>query len=160
QRSLWRVAPLVLILVAVIAGWWYIRNAVLYGDPLDKNAWLVTWAGEATGNGAFVWQIGQTRLPVAYQTFWARFGEGQIPVSQPIYLCFDVLTLATLAGVAVQGARYSTKVKVAWNGSLVGQIGNAGVKLKFAAIVGAFGIVWIALLAYLAGTAWSGNQGR
>src|SRR5262249_20762983 len=46
------------------------------------------------------------------------------------------------------------------NGSLVSQIANDGVSLKYAAIVGAFGITWIALLAYLAGTAWSGNQGR
>ncbi len=138
DRQSWRYAPLILGIVFVIAGWWYLRNLALYGDPTGVRVLLETWKGETIRAGAIALDIGLTRVPYSYQTFWARFGQGAVAVGQPIYVFFDVLAISSIAGLILSFRRIG----------------------MYAGIVLVFALTWVGALVYYASTAWSGNQGR
>jgi hypothetical protein len=84
----------VLAIAAVLAGWWFVRNWWLYGDPTGLNKVNELWAGRpATGN----WWALRQGLPYLWSSLWGRFGYGQIPLPSTIYqgvLVFCVLALA------------------------------------------------------------------
>ena len=77
----------------VVAGWWYVRNLALYGDPTGLNAMLavaqrrpipVTW-GELQG------------LELSY---WAVFGWFNVLAERPVYVFFQALDRLSLVGLA------------------------------------------------------------
>jgi 4-amino-4-deoxy-L-arabinose transferase-like glycosyltransferase len=81
--------------VLLLAGWWFIRNLVLYGD--------------LTGVGR-MWQIWGTRPPLTLaqyrieawnflSTYWANFGYGNVPVPTLIYQMIDGCMLLAGAGL-------------------------------------------------------------
>jgi 4-amino-4-deoxy-L-arabinose transferase-like glycosyltransferase len=81
--------------VLLLAGWWFIRNLVLYGD--------------LTGLGR-MWQIWGTRPPLSLAqyrieawnfrtTYWANFGYGNVPAPTVIYHIID--GSMALAGVGL-----------------------------------------------------------
>jgi hypothetical protein len=83
----------VLGLAAVISGWWFWRNQVLYGDPIGMSKVNELWAGRSpVGN----WWAVQQALPYLWSSLWGRFGYGQLPMPQIIYqvLYFCALALA------------------------------------------------------------------
>ncbi len=150
DRRAWRHLPLTAALIVLVAGWWYVRNGIEYGDPTGMQTMLRTWASEAIRPGGLALDIGLGRLPYAYASLWARFGQGAVPVSRELYALFDRFLLVALGGaairlgvLAVRHARAETRLTV-WQGSSV------------AAFAGIWGIV----LVYVASSAWSGNQGR
>lgn len=144
DRRTWRYALLMLLPIAVIAGWWYLRNISLYGDPTAVRVIFQTWQSEVIRPGALALDIGLSRLSYSYASFWARFGQGAVPVSPILYTFFDLLTLSALTGLIVRAIRAD------WR----------SVPLRLVAILGTFGLAWIAALVYYASTVWSGNQGR
>ncbi|MEP7286757.1 MAG: glycosyltransferase family 39 protein [Chloroflexota bacterium] len=147
DRRTWRFVPLILTITFTVAGWWYIRNWIIYGDPTLAWESLLVWKTEAIRNGSIALGIGLSRLSYSYATFWARFGQGAVAVGPPIYLFFNSLTLLTCVGMA---------------GNLIRHL-RTGVKLPAVRqflIVTSFGATWIVMLIYFASTAWSGNQGR
>jgi 4-amino-4-deoxy-L-arabinose transferase-like glycosyltransferase len=93
-RALLRGALVILGLVALISGWWFIRNARLYGDPTGMKMVNELWAGRpASGHW---WAVRQS-LPYLWSSLWGRFGYGQLPLPRFIYralLGFFILTLA------------------------------------------------------------------
>ncbi len=147
DRRTWRYVPLVAALVALVAGWWYARNTVLYGDPVLTQAALDTWESEAIRPGELALDVALKRVPFAYETVWARFGQGAVAVAEPIYTVFDALLVMAAGGLAIR----------AWRGAR-GAWTAAG--LRFGLLVGCFAVSWIGALVYLAASAWSGNQGR
>jgi hypothetical protein len=80
---------------AVLAGWWFVRNQLLYGDPtgfrMVTELWGVRQPGESIG---LVWQ----ELPYVWTSLWGRFGFGQIPLPQIIYSGLWWLHIAAAAG--------------------------------------------------------------
>jgi 4-amino-4-deoxy-L-arabinose transferase-like glycosyltransferase len=84
-KSLWRFIRanlLVLGLAGVIAGWWFIRNQVVYGDPTGfrevTELWGVRSPWESFG-------LAWSELPNVWSSLWGRFGYGQIPLPQGVY---------------------------------------------------------------------------
>lgn len=88
--------PLIVGLAAAVAGWWYVRNWQLYGDPLGLNAFVATagprqatlaqlW-GERTG---FVW------------SYWGLFGGVNVPMPFWTYTVLNIAALLSAAGVVV-----------------------------------------------------------
>ncbi len=142
NRRAWRHLLLVIATAVLIAGWWYVHNLVLYGDATLAWLSLSIWRTEAIRGGGLALDVGLGRLPYSYQTFWARFGQGAVPVNQLIYVFFDMLTVATVAGVLIWFVRHRRALP-------------ANVIL-----VTVFGLTWLGVLIYYASTAWSGNQGR
>ncbi len=93
---LWLLVMLLTLLVAgLIAGWWFIRNQVLYGEPTGfqevTELWGVRNPFESLG-------LAISELPYAWTTLWGRFGYGQIPLPQAIYDSLKIVVGAGLLG--------------------------------------------------------------
>lgn len=82
-------------LVAAIAGWWYVRNWRLYGDPTGLNMMLAI-----AGRRAVPWTL--ARIPREFEGFrmsyWGVFGGFNIIAWPWLYRFYDLLVLAGLAG--------------------------------------------------------------
>ncbi len=80
----------------LIAGWWYIRNAMLYGEPTGFLRLTEIWGFRDPGAGV---QLAGRELVYAWTSLWARFGYGQIPVPDGFYLIAAILCGAGLLGL-------------------------------------------------------------
>ncbi len=84
----------VLALAGLIAGWWFWRNQVLYGDPTGMTMVNELWEGRPAGSN---WWAVRQSLPYLWSSLWGRFGYGQVPLPSTIYrglLLFCGLALA------------------------------------------------------------------
>jgi len=108
HRSGWRnrlkMPILAAIATAIIGGWWYARNAIVYSDPFNFRAMYVSWGGvtiPGTANGVALGYAIRS-LPGVYETWWARFGyTGLIEVSSAISGFFNILSILGLIGLAI-----------------------------------------------------------
>ncbi len=95
----------VVVLAAVagaVGGWWYVRNALLYGDPLGLGVHLTTpWARPAQISIAGV----LPSLPLAYRSFWGAFGWGNVEMSPVIYWVIAAVLVAAIIGWLVASVR-------------------------------------------------------
>ncbi len=99
-------------LVLVIAGWWFARNWVLYGEPTAMKLTLQTWNARPEG---ISYGTALFELPNAETSFWARFGYGNVPVPNWIYQGLGVLTrIAALAGIAWVYQRIAGRAGRSW----------------------------------------------
>jgi 4-amino-4-deoxy-L-arabinose transferase-like glycosyltransferase len=150
-RSLWRSAVLTLAVVVFAAGWWYMRNRLLYGDFTNFNAWFSTWPQDAIRGGALALDIGLTRIPGIYGSFWARFGSGAVVVGEPLYIFYDSLAVVAVIGLLVSLAQtIYRQLWRSWWPLIVQQI----------VIIGVFAGAWVAAVIYAASIAWNGSSGR
>ncbi|HNT73768.1 MAG TPA: phospholipid carrier-dependent glycosyltransferase [Anaerolineae bacterium] len=82
-------------IAAALAGWWFARNWLLYGDLTGMNKLNELWHGRpAEGNGWAVWQ----GLPYLWASLWGRFGYGQIPLPSALYTGILAVCLLALVG--------------------------------------------------------------
>jgi hypothetical protein len=101
-RAVLRAAAIILGLVIIISGWWFLRNWQLYGDPTGLNKLNQLWAGRSTGGNW--WVVGQ-KLPYLWSSLWGRFGYGQVPLPRLIYRGLFAFCLVALAGCVLPGRR-------------------------------------------------------
>jgi 4-amino-4-deoxy-L-arabinose transferase-like glycosyltransferase len=85
-------------LTALIAGWWFVRNWVLYGDPAGLSVLNELWAGRSFSEG--LWAIPQG-LPYLWSSLWGRFGYGQLPLPEAVYQGLFWFYASALAGLFV-----------------------------------------------------------
>ncbi|MBR5357475.1 MAG: hypothetical protein IK121_11205, partial [Lachnospiraceae bacterium] len=102
--------------VILLAGWWFIRNAVLYnGDVFALTARKA--CAQATGDPAWLLQMSKTYknegyslfymlfnssyLPLVWRSFIAMFGPMIIPTHHLVYIAFALLFYASLIGLFV-----------------------------------------------------------
>lgn len=83
--------------VAVFAGWWFVRNAQLYGEPTGVQRMNELWGGRDPR--ASFW-LAVSEIPYAWTSLWGRFGYGQIPLPDVIYLGAVVVTLLGVIGLS------------------------------------------------------------
>ena len=82
-----------------VAGWWYVRNVLLYGDPTGLNRML---AIVGTRNPApDFWQL-LDELEGLRLSFWGIFGWFSILMPAQFYWVFDGLAIAALVGLVVR----------------------------------------------------------
>jgi 4-amino-4-deoxy-L-arabinose transferase-like glycosyltransferase len=93
------VGGLIALAVAVaVAGWWYVRNWTLYGDPTGLNMMLdVVGRGSPPSSLSELW--GEFRG--LRMSFWALFGWFSILVAPAAYAILDAVSLFALAGLGV-----------------------------------------------------------
>lgn len=151
DRRAWRYAALTLAVVFVVAGWWYIRNIVLYGDPTGVRAVFATWQADAIHPGDLTLGLALLRFGYAFHGAWARFGYGAVAVGRAIYWVIDGLWLLAVAGLGVWAIR--ARRDAIWKRPL-------SVGVRGAIVVGVLALTWLAALAYWSATVWTGNQGR
>ncbi len=97
-RAFLRANLIVLGMALLIAGWWFWRNWVLYGDPTGMSKVNELWGGRpAWGN----WWALKQGLPHLWQSLWGRFGYGQAPLHARVYRILLVFCAVALAGYIV-----------------------------------------------------------
>ena len=97
-RLLLRESGIVFGLALLIAGWWYVRNWWLYGDPTGLNRMLdIVGRRGSSANGLQVF----SELQGLRISFWALFGWFNIPVPAWVYRALDGVSLAALLGLVV-----------------------------------------------------------
>ena len=152
RRTWFWYAPVTLLTVALVAGWWYVGNYLQYGEFTGMGAMFQTWPTEIIRENEIALDVGLQRAPYGYMSFWARFGHGAVAMGQEVYLFFNAITALSVAGLALWVAKHIRR-----------GIGNGRIewaKWRLAIIVGAFTLVWVLALIYSSSTVLSGNQGR
>ncbi len=100
----WRQATLVfslgVVVTGLLAGWWYLRNFQLYGDPLAVAATQTIWG---RGGGVL---LGEELLRIG-KSFWMMVGYLHAPVFAPdgFYLYLAAITAVGLVGAIGWGWR-------------------------------------------------------
>jgi hypothetical protein len=152
-------AVLVLVPAVLIAGWWYYRNIVLYGDWLGWNAFIAV-LGER-GHPASIAQLWGERRGFM-MSFWGLFGGVNVPMPLWVYATLNVILVTSVAGFMVYLARLAAAEWRLWrngNGPWLAQLLDP-VERNFGLIVN---LVFSAAVVYgliqWATTTWS-SQGR
>ncbi len=71
-----------------IAGWWYLRNDQLYGDPTGLNTFLaIVGRRDIPANLPQLWAERSSFT----QAFWGFFGGVNVPLPNTIYLIFNII---------------------------------------------------------------------
>ncbi|NLG48946.1 MAG: DUF2142 domain-containing protein [Chloroflexi bacterium] len=98
------VHPIALALGAVVlvAGWWYVRNIVLYRDPLGMSVWMDRLVTPATASS-----LGEAirRVAESVVSYWGVFGWMNVLADEIFYTWARVLTLVGIVGMALLAAR-------------------------------------------------------
>lgn len=113
-----RAAGLVLGLAGLVAGWWYLRNLIIYGDPI---AWwrYMTTHGFIVRQGRFDLDALGLAASQLGRTFWAAFGYMNLVVDSWIYIALWIASAAAGGGLllapAVRWIRLDLRVNaVGW----------------------------------------------
>jgi hypothetical protein len=85
-------------LVVIIAGWWYLRNWQLYGDPLAFNVWVAIAGGRPA---PATWMTLLDEFQSFRISFWGNFGGVNIIAPDWVYATLEVLTVAAGLGLIV-----------------------------------------------------------
>ena len=80
-------------LIAVLAAWFYLRNALLYGDAMGVGARFAQYDPDR-----YAWSQLSTWWAILFSSFWGRFGQMTQPMSLAAYAEAALLTVAALAG--------------------------------------------------------------
>ncbi|RMG73852.1 MAG: phospholipid carrier-dependent glycosyltransferase, partial [Chloroflexi bacterium] len=99
RRDALRLAGVVVIVSFVLAGWWYLRNWQLYGDPLAFGATRSIWGREyeiAATSGDWLAEL----LRIG-KSFWMMVGHLHEPVYGPtwVYIYVGFITIIGLFGL-------------------------------------------------------------
>ena len=96
QWRLWLEANLLIAaFTLLLAGWWFVRNQILYGEPTGFQRLTELWG---VRNPAESWGVAIFELPYTWTSLWGRFGYGQVPLPDTIYL-----GLRWLVGIGLLG---------------------------------------------------------
>ncbi|MEJ2149357.1 MAG: glycosyltransferase family 39 protein [Chloroflexota bacterium] len=90
--------PLIIALAAAIAGWWYLRNLRLYGDPLGLNAFIAILGQRA--RPASLRQLWGERFGFM-QSYWGLFGGVNVPMPGWTYTVLNALAVVSVVGIIV-----------------------------------------------------------
>jgi 4-amino-4-deoxy-L-arabinose transferase-like glycosyltransferase len=94
----WRMALAIGLSVLVLAGWWFVRNHLVYGDVTGMKVLLSSIEGITYPSRPSLWQ--GFRATIRFQkSFWACFGWNTIPVPYVIYWALDGVVLIAIGGV-------------------------------------------------------------
>jgi 4-amino-4-deoxy-L-arabinose transferase-like glycosyltransferase len=94
---LWRGALALGLAFFLVSGWWFVRNWILYGDPLGWQTFLSNW-GAVRRYTKVKWQDIYKFLSTQFQSYWARFGWMTISVPKWVYLSLQALCGASFLG--------------------------------------------------------------
>ncbi len=101
QWRQWLVANLLIAgVAALLAGWWFVRNQMLYGEPTGFERLTELW-GVRDPRDSF--QLAVSELPYAWTSLWGRFGYGQVPLPAWMYWAIFAVLLLSMTGYVVAG---------------------------------------------------------
>jgi 4-amino-4-deoxy-L-arabinose transferase-like glycosyltransferase len=83
-------------LVLALAGWWYLRNWLLYGDPFGWNVWLAI-AGKRPNPVSLLDLLAEFEgFRISY---WGNFGAVNIIAPKWVYVTLDMLSVLACLGL-------------------------------------------------------------
>ncbi|MGH2593554.1 MAG: glycosyltransferase family 39 protein [Anaerolineae bacterium] len=96
-------------IVAVVAGPWYVRSVIVFGDVLGLTTHLVMpWAYPQP----LPFEVALSSLvPAAVTSFWLAFGWATVVAPDEVYTVLNVLALVGLLGAALAFARSRDRVE-------------------------------------------------
>lgn len=134
--------------VLLVAGWWYVRNALLYGDPFG-TANLLSVTGQRIEPLTLPGLFGELRG--LQMSFWGIFGWFSILLPSWTYSLFELLTALAAAGAVIAWLRSLPTSR--WWHALREQAGS------YMGMASLWVLISTALLAYWISVA-QGSQGR
>jgi 4-amino-4-deoxy-L-arabinose transferase-like glycosyltransferase len=87
---------------AVVAGWWYLRNWILYGEVTGTEMMLHIFGARQT---PLNWTQFAAQLQEVWETFWIGFGWGNIRAQPIVYTLIAFTISAGAIGFAAGAAR-------------------------------------------------------
>ena len=96
---------------ALIAGWWFVRNQMLYGEPTGVERLTELW-GVRDPMSPDSWGTAVFELPYAWSSLWGRFGYGQIPLPNIIYNALKWVAGFAFIGLVIPFAVRNTKYEL------------------------------------------------
>lgn len=95
----------------LVAGWWYVRNILLYGELTGTGRMVEIFGGRTAPFTLDAWSA---QLYEAFETFWLGFGWGNVRASEWLYLILGVGVTLAMAGLilGVWRARHSPSTAV------------------------------------------------
>ncbi len=103
-RSFIKANVILIACTAVIAGWWFARNYQLYGEPTGVQRMNELWGGRDPRESFW---LAVSEIPYAWTSLWGRFGYGQIPLPDAIYVGALIVSLIGLIGLIITFVRRS-----------------------------------------------------
>ena len=94
-RLWWEANLLIAAFTLLLVGWWFVRNQLLYGEPTGFQRLTELWG---VRNPADSFGVAIFELPYTWTSLWGRFGYGQVPLPDGIYL-----GLRWLVGIGLLG---------------------------------------------------------
>ena len=98
-RLWWEANLLIAAFTLLIAGWWFVRNQILYGEPTGFERLTELWG---VRNPADSWGVAIFELPYTWTSLWGRFGYGQVPLPDGIYRWLGWLVGVGLLGLVMR----------------------------------------------------------
>ncbi|OQA39700.1 MAG: Dolichyl-phosphate-mannose-protein mannosyltransferase [Chloroflexi bacterium ADurb.Bin325] len=151
RRRSWRllvsIAVLTVVPAVAVAGWWYWRNYVLYGEWLAANR-LLTITGLRTAPRTWRGFVGE--MNGLRYSFWGLFGWFNIPLPGWVYKTLDGVTFIALGGLIVSGVRTRWRQRRGW---------SAGPTTRVRLFLGLWAVILVAFMVYWSTFATS-SQGR
>ncbi len=110
RKNQWRLwletAVIIGVITLLLTGWWFVRNQMLYGEPTGfeklTELWGVREPSENVGTAFF-------ELPYTWTSLWGRFGYGQIPLPESIYIGLRWVIGVGLVGLLIPLLRRDTE---------------------------------------------------
>ena len=81
---------------SILAGWWFLRNIGLYGEPTGIRMWQQIWGWQSVA--ANTSDIG-VALQNLWTSYWGRFGWGQIVLPSAVYGALSIVGVLSLIGL-------------------------------------------------------------
>jgi hypothetical protein len=103
-RLWWEANLLIAAFTLLLAGWWFGRNQILYGEPTGFERLTELWG---VRNPAESWGVAIFELPYTWTSLWGRFGYGQVPLPDGIYIGLRWLVGIGLLGLVLRVLPFS-----------------------------------------------------
>jgi hypothetical protein len=98
-------ASVMVVVPALLSGWWYARNQLLYGDLLGLRVYQEIFAVNLRSS-ALQWGDLKDFFSIQFRSFWGVFGWMNVPSPEWLYRFFGVLCLAGLLGLGIRALQH------------------------------------------------------
>ncbi len=104
RTELWKGIGLATVTFLLMAGWWYGRNFLLYGDALALGWRKIAFPDAMRQAPLTVAQVQEFLVQVG-ASFWARFGWGTINLDSQAYVVAALVFMAAMLGLGMRLVR-------------------------------------------------------